>query len=137
METCRRIEGLVDFIAGRYSKIAEIGIGLFPDVAHALIEKGTKVFATDIVPVYYDGVKVIVDDITDPDISLYNQIDLIYSMRPPPELFPYMKSLAKKISADLIVKPLSSDYIEGLRPIRHRESTFFVWNHEQILCVRR
>ena len=137
METCRRIEGLVDFIAGRYSKIAEIGIGLFPDVAHALIEKGTKVFATDIVPVYYDGVKVIVDDITDPDISLYNQIDLIYSMRPPPELFPYMKSLADTISADLIVKLLSSDYVEGLRPIRHRESTFFVWNHEQILCVRR
>ena len=129
METCRRIEGLIDFITGRYSKIAEIGIGLFPDVAYALAEKGLMRFATDIIPVYYDGVKVIIDDVTDPDISLYNEIDLVYSMRPPPELFPYMKNLAKTISADLIVKLLSSDYIEGLCPLRNGNTMFFLYEY--------
>ena len=48
METCRRIEGLVDFIAGRYHNVAEIGIGHFPDVAFALLDRGVDVFATDI-----------------------------------------------------------------------------------------
>ena len=46
METYRRIEGLVDFIAERYETAAEIGVGLFPDVALGLQKRGLKVFVT-------------------------------------------------------------------------------------------
>lgn len=125
METYRRIEGLVAFVAAGYRDAAEIGIGLFPDVAYALMERGLKVFATDIQRFRYNGLKVVVDDIMSPNSGLYAGIDLIYSMRPPPELIPYMKRLAETVSADLIIKPLSSDYIDG-RLIRYGETTFFI-----------
>lgn len=125
METCRRIEGLVDFIAGRYSNAAEVGIGLSPDIAFALLRKGIRVFATDILQFHYRGLKVVIDDITLPDVSLYRGTDLIYSMRPPPELIPYMKRLASMVSADLILKPLSDEYIDGWQLMQNGNVTFF------------
>ena len=126
MEEGRRVSGLVDFIARRYGAAAEIGIGLFPDVAHALVKRGLRVFASDIRPIHYDDVEVIVDDIMDPHVSLYEGIGLIYSMRPPPELVPYMKRLSEMVRADLIIKPLASDYVEDLTPIRSEDTVFFV-----------
>jgi uncharacterized UPF0146 family protein len=125
LETCRRIGGLVDFIAERYRNTAEIGIGHFPDIARALIEKGVRVFATDIRPFHHEVIRFVIDDVTSPDMTLYKGVDLIYSMRPPTELVPYMKRLAKTISADLIVKMLSSEYPEGFHLMRNRDTTFF------------
>lgn len=129
METCRRIEGLVDFIAGRYHNVAKIGIGRFPDVIFALLDRGVDVFATDIYPFFYKGIKVFRDDVLSPDTSMFAGIELIYSMRPPPELVPYMKKLADTISADLIIKPLSSEYVENFRLMKNGDTTFFVWNY--------
>ncbi len=129
METYRRIEGLVDFIAGRYGNAVEIGIGHFPDVACALKAKGLKVFATDIKPFKYNGLMVVADDVTRPDMSLYSGVDLIYSMRPPPEMIPYMMRLAEAVSADLIIKPLSSEYTEGFRLMRSENIVFFMWSY--------
>lgn len=126
METCRRIEGLTDFIAGRYQKAAEIGIGHFPDVACALLEKGIKVFATDIHPFHYAAFRVYADDITSPDLALYDGTEVLYSMRPPLELVPYMEKLAKMIPADLIIKPLASEYPDGWICLRWENSTFFL-----------
>ena len=131
METYRRIEGLTDFIAAKYRIAAEIGIGHFPDAACALLKKGLKVFATDILPVHHAGIRIVIDDVTSPDTALYNDIDLIYSLRPPPELVPYMKILAEVIPADLIIKPLSSEYPEGFRLMRNGSMPFFVWRCEK------
>ena len=128
METYRRIEGLVDFIAGGCTNAAEIGVGCFPDVVYALQGKGLRIFATDIKPFKYDGIRVFVDDVTGPDISLYRCVDLIYSMRPPPELVPYIMRLAEMVSADLIIKPLSSDYVKGLSLMRYGGVIFFIWS---------
>ena len=132
METCRRIEELVDFIAGRYSNAAEIGIGHFPDVAFELLKRRVSVFATDIRPFRYPGLNVIFDDITEPDLALYRGIKLIYSMRPPPELIPYMKRLASQIPADCIIKPLSDEYPGG-QLIRHGGTTFYLWKFLNII----
>jgi len=124
----QRYQGLVDYISGTYWDSAEIGIGHFPDVAFALIQKGVKVFATDVRQFQYDGLSVILDDITEPDFSLYSSVDLIYSLRPPPELIPYIIRLAKAVSADVIVKPLTSDYLGG-KMIRNANTTFFFWEY--------
>ena len=126
METCRRIEELAHFIAGRYSSAAEIGIGHFPDVAFELIKRGVSVLATDIRTFRYPGLNVIIDDITEPDLALYRGIKLIYSMRPPPELIPYLKSLAAQIPADCLIKALSDEYPGG-RLIRYGDTTFYLW----------
>lgn len=125
MENSRRIEGLVDYIADRYSDAAEIGIGHFPDIAYALKHRGVNVFASDIRTIRFKGIRVIVDDITDPDHDVYRGRDLIYAMRPPPELVPYMVMLSRAVSADLILKPLSSEYAEGFRMVRNGNTTFF------------
>jgi hypothetical protein len=130
LETCGRAEGLIDYIAGRYTSVVEIGIGHSPKVAVRLLEKGVSMFATDTRPFYYEQLKVIVDDITDPDLFFYRNIDLIYSIKPPPELVPYMKKTAKSVSADLIVKPLASDYLDG-QLIRHGNTSFYIWKHHE------
>ena len=129
METYRRVEEIAEYIAGRYRKSAEIGIGHFPDLAFALIDKGVEVFATDIVPFAYKGLRVVVDDVTRPDISLFYGVNLIYSMRPPPELVFYMDRLAAHLSVSLIVKPLSSEFIDRREMVRYGDTTFFEWGY--------
>jgi uncharacterized protein len=126
LETCRRIEGIADFIACRYKNAVEIGIGHFPDVAFELLRRQVNVFATDIRPFRYPGLDVIIDDITEPDSALYGGIKLIYSMRPPPELIPYIERLSRKVSADLIIKPLADEYVDGWKLIRNGNMTFFI-----------
>jgi len=113
-------------MAGRYHCIAEIGIGHSPDMAFSLMERGVRVIATDIYPFRYDGLSVFTDDITAPELSIYENIKLLYSMRPPSELVPYMKRLAGMISADLIVKPLSSEYMDG-ELMRYENVPFYFW----------
>jgi uncharacterized UPF0146 family protein len=107
----------------------EIGIGLFPDVAFALQRKGVKVFATDILPFYYEGLNIIKDDIMEPDFSLYSSVELVYSLRPPSELILFMLRLAKKIKADLIIKPLHSEYPEG-KLMCYENTNFFFWSFQ-------
>jgi uncharacterized UPF0146 family protein len=123
-----RYEGLVNYITGKYAYAAEIGIGHFPDVAFALLERGVRVFATDIRQFQYTGLKVVIDDITEPSLSAYEGVDLLYSLRPPPELVPFMVRLGKMLYVDLIVKPLAYENPGG-QLIRHGNTTFFLWNY--------
>jgi uncharacterized protein len=131
LETCRRIKGLVDYISGRYGKAAEIGIGHSPDVAYSLIDRQLDILATDILPFEYSGLNVVVDDVTAPDTDIYINVNVLYSMRPPSELVPYMVRLAAKLSADLIVKPLSSEYLNG-KLTKWGDTTFFLWKYRTI-----
>ncbi len=121
-------EGLVDYICSRYRYGAEIGVGHFPDIALALARRGIGIFASDIKLFSHEGLEVVVDDITQPDLWLYVRLDFIYSVRPPLELVPYMVRLGKAVSADLLVKPLASEYPGG-ELIRVANTTFFLWNH--------
>ena len=121
--SCR---GVLEYIGGKYECIAEIGIGHFPDVALALAKRGHAVFATDVKSFAHRGLRVIVDDVTQPLLHLYTGLELIYSLRPPLELVPYMRRLARTLSADLIVKPLASEYVGG-QLTRYGCSTFFLW----------
>jgi len=73
---------------------------------------------------------VIVDDITDPDLFFYRNTGLIYSIKPPPELVPHMKKTAECVSADLIVKPLASDFLDG-QLMRHGHTSFYIWKHHE------
>jgi uncharacterized UPF0146 family protein len=118
---------VVEYITGKYDDAVEIGIGHFPDVALALKGKGVKVLATDIKQFQYGGLKVVVDDVTEPDLSLYNRVHVIYALRPPMELVPYMVRLAKAISTDLIVKPLASEYPGG-QLTGSGNSAFYLWS---------
>ena len=118
--------GIVTYIANKYSFAVEIGIGHFPDVGLALVEKGLRFFATDMKPFQYDKIEVYVDDITKPNVSLYSKAEIIYSIRPPLELIPFIKSVAREVNADMIVKPLSSEYPGG-QLFGGGRTCFFLW----------
>ena len=49
------------------------------------------------------------DDITNPNLDLYRDTDIIYSIRPPSELQPYLVKLALETGSQLIIKPLTNE----------------------------
>ncbi|MER2013798.1 MAG: UPF0146 family protein [Methanobrevibacter sp.] len=91
----------------RKVKIAEVGIGRFILISE-ILEKQDNItlIKTDINPA---DPTVIKDDITNPDLELYRDVDIIYSIRPPSELQPYLARLADEIGCQLIIKPLTNE----------------------------
>jgi len=121
---------LAEYIAERYKKVVEIGIGNYTAVAEYLSSRGVKVIATDVREVQ-TSVEFFIDDIRNPRISLYNGIELVYSIRPPPELFKSIRELASKLNADCIIKPLYGDYTNG-RFVNYKGLGFYLWNRNSI-----
>ena len=87
--------------------IAEIAVGKFDRIADELSRKDNiTLIKTDISP---KDSTVIMDDITKPNLKLYENVDLIYSIRPPSELQPHLVKLAYEIDSQLIIKPLTNE----------------------------
>jgi uncharacterized protein len=118
-----------EYIIKHYSQsssIVEVAVGHFPQVACDL-KKHLKVdiIMTDIKP-YHDW--IILDDIRQPDLKIYKDAGLIYSIRPPEELHPYLENLSGNIGADLIIKPLSTDSIQTMKKmdlINYKKAVFY------------
>lgn len=88
-------------------KIAEVAVGRFDQIADMLGEReNITLIKTDISP---KDSTVIKDDITKPNLELYEGTEIIYSIRPPSELQPYLVKLAQKINSQLIIKPLTNE----------------------------
>ena len=88
-------------------KTAEIGVGKFDQIADRLSQReNITLIKTDINP---KDNTVIKDDITNPNLDLYENVDIIYSIRPPSELQPHLVNLAQKMDAQLIIKPLTNE----------------------------
>ncbi|MBM4240848.1 MAG: hypothetical protein FJ150_04195 [Euryarchaeota archaeon] len=111
------------------NKIIEVGVGKFHEVAHILQEHlKMDIIMTDIKPSHS---RVIKDDLTCPNLKIYTGASLIYSIRPPLELHPYLLKVAEKVGADLIIKPLSTEYIESINTknkmklINYKKAIFF------------
>ena len=68
--------------------------------------KIVEIIKTDISP---DDDEVIKDDITDPNLELYKNADIIYSIRPPSELQPHIEKLSQKVKGTFIIKPLCNE----------------------------
>lgn len=100
-------EYILSEVGDREVKIAEIAVGRFDRIANCLSEcDNITLIKTDITP---KDETVIKDDITNPNLDLYRDVDIIYSIRPPSELQPYLVSLAQKINSQLIIKPLTNE----------------------------
>ncbi|HHX99970.1 MAG TPA: hypothetical protein GX531_01125 [Methanothermobacter sp.] len=119
----------IEYIIKHYSNsslIVEIGVGNFLKVALYLKEQlKVNIIMTDIKP-YHD--QVILDDIRQPDLKIYEDAGLIYSIRPPEELHPYLENLSDSLGVDLIIKPLSTDFIntwEKMDLINYKKAVFY------------
>ena len=98
---------ILDEVGEGNVKIAEVGVGKFDMIANMLSEReNITLIKTDIDP---KDSTVIKDDITNPDIDLYRDTDIIYSIRPPSELQPYLVDLALEVDSQLIIKPLTNE----------------------------
>ncbi|MHC1626161.1 MAG: UPF0146 family protein [Methanoculleaceae archaeon] len=99
------------YIATHYQKVVEIGIGAKIEVARLLREAGIEVVTTDLspVPVAESQVPVVIDDIFEPRLEIYEGADAIYSIRPGPEMVPPMIAIARRVSADLLVYHLGDE----------------------------
>ncbi len=121
-------EVIADFIAGRYEgKVVEVGIGRYHCVAKRLAEMGFKVVATDLkfveVP---EPIEFKVDDVFDPNINIYSGASLVYSLRPPPELYEPIVSVAKAVNADCLIRPFGNEFGDGVL-VNYRGERFYLW----------
>ena len=100
-------EYILNETKNRKVKIAEVSIGRFSLISE-ILEKQDNItlIKTDINPA---DPTVIRNDITNPDLELYRDVDIIYSIRPPSELQPYLARLADEIGCQLIIKPLTNE----------------------------
>ncbi len=100
-------EYILNEVGEKNVKIAEVAVGKFDKIAEILSSKDNiNLIKTDILP---KDSTVIKDDITSPNLKLYKNVDLIYSIRPPSELQPYIVKLAENINSQLIIKPLTNE----------------------------
>lgn len=92
------------FIASRYRSAAEVGAGNNFVAAAILKDSGVKVFCTDIQrPQTAPDIPFFIDDIFSPNISLYQGVDVVYSVRPGEEMIPALIRLARDLDIDLVV----------------------------------
>lgn len=118
-----------EYIAKNYSsakKIVEVGVGREFSVLRELRKKlkNVQIIATDVV----ESEGVIKDDAAEPNISIYENAELIYSIRPPPELYPHLENIARRAEADLIIRSLSSDFVKTRgKLVNYKKTSFYLY----------
>ncbi len=100
---------IAEYILKNYSnKVVEVGIGSMPQVA-LLLKDGMDVVTTDVNEQKYAGVRFCRDDIFNPDMGIYKNASLIYSIRPPIDLQEAIAKTAKEVGADLLIRPFGNE----------------------------
>lgn len=102
--------------------IVEVGIGADFRVFKELKRRNADVKAVDINPSSQDVTR---GDVLNPDMDIYGDSRLIYSIRPPPELVPYIEKIARRAGADLIIRPLLTDNVPANGKLKNYKSAIF------------
>ena len=92
---------------GKKTKIVEIGAGKFQTISKNLSEnENIDIVMTDIDPANENIIK---DDVFNPNMSIYNGADILFSIRPPAELQEAIMKIRDEVNATLIIKPLFNE----------------------------
>lgn len=120
---------LAEFISKNYDPqvVVEVGIGKKWEVAIQLSTAGFKVIATDVMDINPRGLDFVKDDITNPEMIIYRKAGLIYSIRPPPELFSSIIDVARSAGADCLIRPLGNEFPDGGKLINYKGEWFYWW----------
>ncbi len=124
----RIAEYISDFYSG---KVVEVGIGYYWKIALKLKEMGFHVVATDLKDVGLMEVEFYVDDVMNPRIEVYEGASLIYSIRPPPEIVPYIKRLAGYVGSDVLIRPFGNEFYDG-KLVNYGGERFYVWREGRL-----
>ena len=111
-------EKLAEYLSQKIGKgkIIEVGVGFNFKAALKLKELGFNILVVDWNSKAIETAKglklnAVVDDIFNPRLGIYNGASAIYSIRPTPEMMPYLINLARTIKASLYIIPFSTDSI--------------------------
>ncbi len=126
-------EDIADYILKNYrNKVVEVGVGSLPHVALLLKDK-LDVILTDVSEKNYHGVKFYRDDILAPDIGIYKDASLLYSIRPPIDLQEAMAKVAKEVGADLLIRPFGNEkadlerYFKNYALVNYKKARFYLY----------
>ena len=104
-----RRASVVRRLAG-YERLIEVGIGNRTELAAALADRGCTVVATDVVDRETPpGVEFVRDDVTDPDLGVYEGAGAVYMRNCPPELQRPLAAVAGQVGADCLFTTLGGD----------------------------
>lgn len=126
-------EDIAEYILNNYrNKVVEVGVGSLPHVAMLLKDK-LDVVVTDVNEQNYAGIKFLRDDIFAPDIEIYRNSSLIYSIRPPIDFQEAMAKVAKEAGADLLIRPFGNEkaelvrYFKECKLVNYRKARFYLY----------
>ena len=105
MDGYKHIEtSIARFIAARYQCVAEVGAGSNTHAAELILRAGVRITCTDIHrPDLITCVPYIVDDVSSPDLRIYQNAECLYAIRPVEEMMRPLLDLSRKIGSDLYV----------------------------------
>ncbi len=130
-------EDIAGFIKTNYprgSKVVEVGVGRHPEVA-ALLSGHFEAVCTDVLEEGPEGVAYVKDDIFRPNMDLYRGASLIYSIRPPVDMQGSLASVARRVGADLLIRPFASEradlkkYFRNFKCINRGSAVFFLFGN--------
>ncbi len=126
-------EDIAEYIINHYkNKVIEVGVGNLPQVALMLKEK-VDILVTDINPQNFTAVKFCKDDIFNPDMGIYRNASLIYSIRPPIDMQDAIAKIAKEVGSDLIIRPFGNEkadlrkYFKEYSLVNYKKARFYLY----------
>ncbi len=136
---------LAEYIIMNYGKkVVEVGVGSLPQVA-LLLKNTMEVIVTDVEPqpVFNRlspgkcaGIRYCRDDIFNPDISIYNNASLIYSIRPPVDIQEAIAKTAKEVGADLLIRPFGNEkgelgsFYKNYTLMNYKKARFYLYKDD-------
>ncbi|AEA47949.1 UPF0146 family protein [Archaeoglobus veneficus] len=124
-----RPEAIADYISRNYSTAVEVCVGNYWEIAKLIGDK--LVAAVDVRHVKAPpGVRFIVDDVMNPSdllLELCRQVELVYAIRPPPELWRYILALSKLSNSDCLIRPFGNEFAASpFRLVNYMGERFYV-----------
>jgi uncharacterized UPF0146 family protein len=126
-------ENIAEYIIDHYkNKVVEVGVGSLPQVA-LLLKDTLDVIVTDVNEQKYAGVRFCIDDIFKPDMGIYRNASLIYSIRPPIDIQDAIAKIAKEVGSDLIIRPFGNEkadlrkYFKEYSLINYKNTRFYLY----------
>ena len=124
-----RPQVIAEFIAG-FGRAVEVCCGYYSGVARILKEMGLLLCVCDRngnARKSFAGIRFLVCDVENPGeelIEFCRKADVVYSIRPPPELWDAIFSLAEMTECICVIRPMSCEFIQN--PVVYMGEAFAV-----------
>lgn len=130
------LEEFAHFIAEKSGgkRAIEIGVGFQLSVALRLRELGYDVTVVDwnedaLENARKAGLKAVRDDVFNPRIEVYRGADVVYSVRPTPEIVGPILNIGRLLKKPVYILPFTGDPVPaGTRLVNYRGLAIYVYN---------